>query len=529
LSLLASAAVANAATIAVPAGGNLQAALNAAQAGDVIALAPGATYIGNFVLPNKGAITDFITLRSAAPDSALPPPGIRMTPAYAAMLPKIRSSNSMSALRTATAANHWRLLFLEFQANLNGYGDVIALGAGDSSQTQLSQVPYALVIDRVYIHGDPVLGQKRGLALHSNDTTIINSYISECKGIGQDTQAIGGFNGPGNYLIENNYLEGATENIMLGGSDPTIPNLVTTNVTFRRNHLRKPLAWRDPIIASPASPAAQPVGGGGTLAAGTYYYRVAARAAAGQTNKATSSASTEVLATIAAGTTGGVTISWTPVVGADEYLVYGRTTSAENVYWKTTNPYFTDTGTAGTAGTPSSSGTRWAVKNIFELKNAQDVIVEGNVFENIWVADQTGYAIVFTPRNQGGRAPWVVVQRITFQHNLVRHAAGGVNILGTDNVAPSQRTTNITVRDNVSTIHHRQRTRCGDDRSQHRHHDGYGLHLALRRVGDFADGGDQHRHYQQHDDAQCVRHHGLGRCVRSGHDRRIPAWQHHLA
>ncbi|WP_284352799.1 ricin-type beta-trefoil lectin domain protein, partial [Roseisolibacter agri] len=41
--------------IAVPAGGDLQAALDAAQPGDVITLANGATYAGNFVLPSKPA------------------------------------------------------------------------------------------------------------------------------------------------------------------------------------------------------------------------------------------------------------------------------------------------------------------------------------------------------------------------------------------------------------------------------------------------------------------------------------------
>ena len=445
--ILASASLAAAATISVPAGGDLQAALNAAQPGDVITLAPGATYTGNFMLPNKGAVTDFITIRSAAPDSQLPGPGVRMTPAYAALLPKIKSANSVSALRTATAANHYKLLFLEFQSNLKGYGDVISLGAGDSSQTQLSQVPYAFVIDRVYVHGDPMLGQKRGIALHSADTTVINSYVSDCKAIGQDSQAISGFNGPGPFVIENNYLEGATENFLLGGADPTIPNLVTTNVTFRRNYLRKQLAWRDPILATPAAVSAKAVTGG-SLAAGTYYYKVQARRTAGQTNKATSIVAPEVSATIAAGTTGSVTISWTPVVDAEEYLVYGRASGAENVYWKTTTPYFTDTGAAGTAGTPASA-TKWAVKNIFELKNAQDVVVEGNVFENLWVADQPGYPIVFTPRNQSGTAPWVVVQRVLFQYNLIRHTAGGVNVLGTDNLAPSQLTNHITVRHNV--------------------------------------------------------------------------------
>ena len=41
------ASAAPAATIVVPAGGDLQAALNQAQPGDVITLEPNATYIGN--------------------------------------------------------------------------------------------------------------------------------------------------------------------------------------------------------------------------------------------------------------------------------------------------------------------------------------------------------------------------------------------------------------------------------------------------------------------------------------------------
>jgi hypothetical protein len=439
---------ASAAIITVPAGGDLQAALNAAKPGNVIMLAPGATYLGNFVLPNKGAITQPITIRSSAADASLPPAGVRMTPAYAAMLPKIKSPNSVSALRTASAANHWTLMFLEFQANQNGYGEIVSLGAGDSTQTQLAQVPYALVLDRVYVHGDPKLGQKRGIGINSGSTTIVNSYVSDCKAVGQDTQALGGYNGPGNYDIENNYFEAATENVLFGGSDPPIPNLVTTNITFRHNYLTKSLAWRDPIIATPANVAAHAAAGAGSLAAGTYYYRVSARVAAGQQSKANSTASVEVSATLAAGTSGAVTLSWTPVAGADEYVIYGRTSGAEDMYWEATSPLFTDRGVAGTSGKPGST-TRWSVKNLFELKNAQDVVVEGNVFENLWVADQSGFAIQLTPRNQSGHAPCAVVQRISIRDNVIRHAAGGVNILGVDNLAPSQRTNHITIAHNI--------------------------------------------------------------------------------
>jgi putative Ig domain-containing protein len=435
-----------AATIVVPAGGDLQAALDAARPGDVITLEPNATYTGNFVLPNKGDTSVYITIRSAAPDSMFPDAGVRMTPVYAPHLPKIKSPNSTSALQTAVAAHHYKLMFLEFQANLNGAGDIISIGAGDATQTQLPEVPYAFVLDRLYVHGDPELGQKRGIALHSRDTTVMNSWVSDCKAINQESQALSGFNGPGNYLIENNYLEAATQSFLLGGADPPIPNLVTTNVVFRYNHLSKPLAWRDPILAAPPTVTAVATPAAGVLTAGTYYYKVVARKLSNQNRIATSVASSEASATL--DVDGAVTISWTPVAGAQEYLVYGRTSNSQTLFWTTPDPFFTDTGAAGAAGKPGN-GTKWVVKNIFELKNAQDVLVEGNVFENLWVADQSGYPIVFTPRNQNGRAPWVVVQNVMFRNNIVRHTAGGVNILGTDNLAPSQRTNHITIVDNL--------------------------------------------------------------------------------
>jgi hypothetical protein len=83
------------------------------------------------------------------------------------------------------------------------------------------------------------------------------------------------------------------------------------------------------------------------------------------------------------------------------------------------------------------------VKNLFELKNAQRVLVDGNVFENNWSQSQDGMAILFTPRNQNGRAPWSVVQDVTFTNNILRHSGGGFNISGPDDEAgpslPSQR------------------------------------------------------------------------------------------
>jgi hypothetical protein len=228
--------------ISVPAGANLQDAINRANPGDTIALEPGATFVGNFVLPAKDG-NQFITLRTAGDD--LPAASERIDPADAPALAKLKSANSSAVLRTAPGAHHWRLQLLEFQANPGGFGDIILLGDGGREQNDLSEVPHDLVVDRCYVHGDPTKGQKRGIALNSASTTIVNSYISDIKTVGQDTQAIGGWNGPGPYVIENNYLEAAGENVMFGGADASIRNLVPSDITFRHNYVSKPPEWRD--------------------------------------------------------------------------------------------------------------------------------------------------------------------------------------------------------------------------------------------------------------------------------------------
>src|SRR6266550_1982830 len=99
-------------TINVPAGGNFQSALDQAQLGDTISLQAGATYTGNFTLPVKGG-SGWIIIRTAAADSSLPAQGHRMTPSFAASLPKIVSPNSSPAIQTAPGAHHYRLVALE--------------------------------------------------------------------------------------------------------------------------------------------------------------------------------------------------------------------------------------------------------------------------------------------------------------------------------------------------------------------------------------------------------------------------------
>ncbi|MGE0448691.1 MAG: hypothetical protein AB7Q29_03820 [Vicinamibacterales bacterium] len=326
-------------TMTVPAGGDLQAALNEARPGETVFLERGATYVGNFTLrARSGSDTRPVIVRTAGPDAV--PPGARITPDAAQPFAKLRSPNELPALSTGPSARYWRIELVEFLANRNGAGDIIALGDGSNAQRNIATVPSDLVLDRVYVHGDARLGQKRGVALNSARTSITGSHVSEIMAVGQDSQAVAGWNGPGPYIIENNYLEGAGENVLFGGADPAILQLTPSDIAIRRNTIAKPISWRDP-------------------------------------------------------------------------------------------------------------GSRWQVKNLLELKNARRVEIDNNVFERNWAQAQSGYAILFTVRNQEGGCGWCQVEDVRFRRNVVRDVAAVFQVLGTDYLRPSRQTVGLTIEQNV--------------------------------------------------------------------------------
>lgn len=230
-------------TIAVAAGGDLQSALNAAQPCDVITLAAGATFTGPFTLPAKSGDC-WITLRSDAADASLPAEGSRMTPSYSSALPRIVTTSSGPALQMAPGASHYRIMEVEITVAsgvATNYG-LVLLGQG--TETTLAQLPTNIILDRVYVHGNTTVNLSRCVALNSASSAVIDSYLSECHAKGFDSQAIGGWNGPGPFKIANNYLEGAGEVVMFGGADPTITNLTPADIEIRHNHFTRPTSWK---------------------------------------------------------------------------------------------------------------------------------------------------------------------------------------------------------------------------------------------------------------------------------------------
>jgi hypothetical protein len=217
-------------TTVVPSGGKLQAVIDAASPGDTILLEAGATFVGPITLkvkPGNGCIT----IRTSAPDSALPSSGERISPAYTNVMAKIVSPGlNQHAIKTEYGAHHYRLLGLEVTKQNNDAFVSQLIELGDGLMTELSQVPHHIELDRMYVHGLPTSALKFCILLNSASSTVKNSYIADCKERGFDSQAIGGWTGPGPFRIINNYLEGAGENVMFGGADPRIPDLVPSDI-----------------------------------------------------------------------------------------------------------------------------------------------------------------------------------------------------------------------------------------------------------------------------------------------------------
>jgi hypothetical protein len=321
-----------------------QTAINAATCGDTIVLAAGSTYSGAFTIPNKICSGWILIVSSALP--SLPASGMRVGPSNAVNLAKIVTTTAdTSPITFQTSSHNWRLIGLEVTsaAGLHEY----SLVETSVSTTQVSQEPSFIIIDRCYVHGAPTSAVRRGFSLQGPSMAVVDSYFSEfhdqisSPGAGADSQAIASWNSPGPVLIQNNFLSAASENTMFGGSDPSITNLVPSDIT---------------------------------------------------------------------------------IVG--------------NWYWKDHANWL---------------GAGMVVKNSAEFKNAQRVLVDGNVFEYSWGDGQDGTAVMFTVRNQDGRCNWCTVQDVTFTHNLIRHAGNGIETTGADSNFPSLPDNRILIQNNVMT------------------------------------------------------------------------------
>lgn len=355
--------------ISLAEGDNFSEALKRVELGDEIVLPAGAEFVGSFTLPKKSkpapqGRSPWITIRTSALDR-LPPIGNRVTPTDAQNMPKIVTPNAGPAINSAFGAHHYHFVGIEITTTAKKTYDLVRLGFRGSGSGErakkLKDLPYRFVFERCYLHGNATGDLRTGIAMNAKDFAILDSYISEVHESGSDAQALLSTNGTGPFKIINNFLEASGENVMFGGEDPKIPQLVPSDIEIFRNHISKPDRWN-----------------------------------AGQPSK--------------------------------------------------------DDSDKGIPAHPDYDGSRWSIKNLLELKNARRVHIEGNVFENCWAQSQSGYAILFTPRNQQGKAEWSTVENVVFTNNIIRKASAFMMILSQDNEGrPSRQAKDITIRNNLIT------------------------------------------------------------------------------
>lgn len=201
-----------------------QAALDGTAA--VVRMCPGATYGPSRIRRNGVRVTTL----------GVPALTTRVTPQEAAGFAVVTATGNLAAFDVTGSQ-----VAIDNVA-INGAVDTHVLcGHADSSQTTREQQPTDVTLTRLYMDG---AGAKRGVGAHCRNLTVEKSHLFSYKRVGQDTQAIGGWNGEGPFRILDNFLEGAGENVMFGGAAPAIPGLIPRDVTIRGNLFTKRPEWR---------------------------------------------------------------------------------------------------------------------------------------------------------------------------------------------------------------------------------------------------------------------------------------------
>ncbi len=235
-------------TFPVNAGDNLQAAINQAAAADPnlnhqVVLQAGATFTGHINLPARAAGTGWIIIRSSA-EASLPPPGTRVQPSHAVFMSKIVANTGPYGVETAKAARHYRFIGVEVTAAPGVYiGAFFNIWPG--SPAVMADYPHHIILDRIYLHGDPGTANNKGVHMAALNGAVVDSYITDIRDPGNgDTNAVWITATPGPVLVENNYLAGGGENIFFGAAKSVPDDIHPTDVTVRRNFIEKPLSWK---------------------------------------------------------------------------------------------------------------------------------------------------------------------------------------------------------------------------------------------------------------------------------------------
>lgn len=201
-------------------------------------------------------------------------------------------------------------------------------------------------------------------------------------------------------------------------------------LSFRYNHVINDPDWINKTMDTPTSVSAVASTASGSLGAGTKYYKVQAFSSDAYGGGYTfGDLSAEVSATLAA--TGKITVNYTTDPYASVNRVWrGASAGAQDEWTDSASSPFVDDGTLVWTASGTFGGQSWTIKNLFEIKAAQNWLVERNVFENCWKGSDVGFAVWLKTVNQGGAAPFIKTTNGIFRLNVIRHCYGLFEVHG---------------------------------------------------------------------------------------------------
>jgi hypothetical protein len=243
--------------IRVAAKSDLAAAIDGAKCGDTLLLPAGASFEVKELPAKKCDDQHYITVRTDTPDSKLPPEGTRISPAWSGVAslpgrpPFAQPSGGPAKLLATLVArrpegvsvgDHVRFIGIEWTT------------PPDANISRIATAEHSnhIIFDRNWVH--PADGSEVahgiGIIHGSQSIAVVNSYISGLNCVartGKCTDATALGCGSGDDPISaikfyNNFLESSGENILFGGSAATI---VPTDIEIRRNHLFRPMLWKE--------------------------------------------------------------------------------------------------------------------------------------------------------------------------------------------------------------------------------------------------------------------------------------------
>jgi len=137
-------------------------------------------------------------------------------------------------------AHHFRFIGIDFQTKPGQETLYHLVEIGTSEESAVAGVPHHIEFERCLFRGFPNdSGPRNLLTLNGAYLRVEDSWLAHAKQYASESHAILLAHTPGPVVIRNNYINGASINILTGGTRTAIRGMVTSNVTIEGNLIEK--------------------------------------------------------------------------------------------------------------------------------------------------------------------------------------------------------------------------------------------------------------------------------------------------